>query len=130
MSMPKFISLSEFDCPIAVIKVNRLYRPNITDEELSDITRGYWRTSRIKAQKCDIVLSVYRGKVIEVYSVDEWVNGEDLKLSTRINTYRAGSYGFNGHVALKVVRDKFIGRYVNNLYRRGNQNPVMAFNVF
>ena len=129
MNMSKFISLSEFDCPTAVIKVNRLYRKDITDEELSDITRGYWRTSRIKAQKCDVVLSVYRGQVLEVYCVEAWVKGENLKLSTRLNAYRSGSYGFNGHVATKAIRDKFIGRYVNKLYRHGNQNPFMAFNV-
>ena len=129
MSMSKVILTSEFDHPTAVIKVNRLYRHGITADELSDITRGYWRTSRVRAQKCDIVLSVYRGEVMEVYAVDEWVDGADLKLATGINGYRSGSYGFNGHIAPDAVRGKFIGRFVNGLYKHGDQNPVRAFNI-
>lgn len=128
-NMPKSILLEEFDCPTAVIKVNRLYRHGITTDELSDITRGYWRTASKKVRKCDIVLSVFCGEVMEVYAVDEWVDGSKVKMATNINTYRSGSYGFNGHVTPKAMRDKFIGRHVDNLYKRGNQNPVRAFNV-
>ena len=129
MNRSESISLSEFDRPTAVIKVNRLYRPGISADELSDITRGYWKTARRKASLCDIVLSVYQGEVKEVYDVDQWVDGQELKMSTNINGYRPGSFGFNGHVAPKSIRDKFIGRSVRSLYKKGDQNPVRAFNV-
>ena len=128
--MSKYISTSEFDCPTAVIKVNRLYRPGLTAEELSDITRGFWRTAHKKVRKCDIVLYVYQGEVLEVYAVDEWVDGETLRLETNIqNCRRPDSYGFNGHVAPKAVRDRFLGRSVEKLFKHGDQNPVRAFNV-
>lgn len=28
-----------------------------------------------------------------------------------------------------AVREKFIGRFVNKLYKHGDQNPVRAFNI-
>ena len=129
MKDSRFISLSEFDRPTAVIKVNRLYRHGISADELSDITRGYWKTAEHKARQCDIVLSVYQGEVMEVYVVDQWVDGQELKMATNINGYRPNSYGFNGRVASKNMRDKFIGRSVRRLYKKGDRNPVRAFNV-
>lgn len=129
MNTSLYISSSEFDCPTAIIKINRIYKVGCSSEELLDMTRGYWRTSSKKARLCDIVLSVFHGEVVEVYSVDEWVDGDKIKMTTRVNAYRPGSYGFNGHVAPKAIRDKYIGRRVDRLFKRGDRNPVRAFNV-
>ena len=123
------IAMNEFKKPTAVIKINKRYRPGMTQDELYDITRGLWRTAHIKARKCDVVLSVFKGEVLEVYEVDQWVDGANVRWKVLPDKYRAGSYGFNGHVAAPSVRNQFVGRSVRNLFKPGNRHPVSAFNV-
>lgn len=112
--------------PIAVIRINKLYRKSLTPDELYDITRGYWNLNRAKAEACNLVFAVYRGVVKEVYRVDSWVDSLELEMCTTINPYREG-YGFNGHVAEGAVRNRFLGCNIANWFKHGDQCPVRVF---
>ena len=59
---------------ILVIKINKLYRRNMTEDELYDAVRGYWNASlrSIEKRKVEYVFGVYNGLIVAVYKPDEW----------------------------------------------------------
>lgn len=57
---------------LMVVKLNKTYRSNMTDDELYEVTRGNWRVSLEKAKQADYVLAVYKSLVVGVYKPDEW----------------------------------------------------------
>lgn len=59
---------------ILVIKINKLYRRDMSDDELYDAVRGYWKASlnSIKSRKIEYVFGVYNGLIVAVYKPDEW----------------------------------------------------------
>lgn len=68
------------NCPgCLIIKVNKLYRSGMTEEEVYDIVRGVWRID--KKNRCDIkcVIGVYKGIVVGAYIPTEWKIVRDCK---------------------------------------------------
>ena len=59
---------------IMVIKINKLYRRGMTEEELYDTVRGVWRASMntIKNNNIEYVFGVYNKLIVAVYKPDEW----------------------------------------------------------
>ena len=59
---------------ILVIKINKLYRRDMSDDELYDAVRGYWKASlnSIKTRNIEYVFGVYNGLIVAVYKPDEW----------------------------------------------------------
>lgn len=59
---------------ILVIKINKLYRRNMTSKELYDAVRGHWRASlnTIKRKQIEYVFGVYNQMIVAVYKPDEW----------------------------------------------------------
>ena len=59
---------------ILVIKINKLYRKNMSNYEIYDAVRGMWRVSlnSIKSKKIQYVFAVYNGLIVGVYKPDEW----------------------------------------------------------
>lgn len=59
---------------ILVIKINKLYRRDMTDAELYDSVRGYWNASlkSIRNKKVEYVFGVHNGLIVAVYRPDEW----------------------------------------------------------
>lgn len=62
---------------IMVIKVNKLYRRNISDNELYDSVRGLWRASLTRAQSVEYVFGVYNSLVVAVYKPTQWYRCKD-----------------------------------------------------
>ena len=59
---------------ILVIKINKLYRKGMNEEELYDAVRGFWAVSlkSIKERNVQYVFGVYNGLIVAVYKPDEW----------------------------------------------------------
>ena len=59
---------------ILVIKINKLYRRDMSDYEIYDAVRGMWNASMksIKARGVKYVFAVYNGLIVGVYKPDEW----------------------------------------------------------
>ena len=65
---------------ILVIKINKLYRRGMSEEELYDAVRGFWAASlrSIESRKVKYVFGVYNGLVVGVYKPDEWHYGYEM----------------------------------------------------
>lgn len=59
---------------ILVIKINKLYRRDMSKAELYDAVRGFWRVSlkSIEARKVKYVFGVYNELIVAVYKPNEW----------------------------------------------------------
>lgn len=113
---------------IIAIKVNHSYKENMTEDELYDITRGYWKIDIKKAKHADYAISVYEGIIKEVYKIEKWLPAELIRRTTLPDAeVRKGRYGFDGKVAEKEIRDKYIDKSIASLYKRGEANPIKYF---
>lgn len=65
---------------ILVIKINKLYRRGMSEEELYDAVRGFWAASlkSIESRKVKYVFGVYNGLIVGVYKPDVWHYGYEM----------------------------------------------------
>lgn len=57
---------------VLVIKINKLYRRNMSKEELYDVVRGVWRASLRRVNDVDYVFGVYNSLIVAVYKPTKW----------------------------------------------------------
>lgn len=113
---------------IIAIKINRSYSEDITEAGLYDITRGYWKISVKKAAYIEYAFSVYKGTVKEVYKIEKWLPAGSVPRPTLPNAeVPEGRYEFIGNIAEDNIRNKYIGKSMANLYRKGEANPIKYF---
>jgi hypothetical protein len=60
--------------PSILIRINELYRPDMTPSELYDATRGVWKVAEVRRnpKKYGYAFAVFEGIVREVYRIIEW----------------------------------------------------------
>ena len=115
---------------VLLIKINKLYRNDMTDFEVYEATRGAWKMSIENARQVEYVFAVYSGVILEIYKVAEWfpagttqyVSREDLIGEPKRNL--AGRYEFVGKIAAEDIRKKYVHKSVSNFSRHGAQNPI------
>ena len=116
---------------VMIIRINRLYRHDLTKKELYNATRGYWKVSLTKAKGIDYVFSVYKGRVLEVYKVKDWHEananvmplrrGEDVEPDEKFLSERRI---FTGMVAEEKIRRKYVDKSVEDIFPNGASNPI------
>lgn len=108
-----------------LITVNRIYRSNMSNEELYEATRGIWKLGS-RRDHAEYVMAVYQGIVREVYRIEKWHPAGTLPYKTRDaeGFKKSGRWEFEGVTATEV-RDEYIGNSVG----LGGQNPVRYKNI-
>jgi len=105
--------------PVVLITVNRLYRRNMNDDELYEITRGNWVTGT-RRNKAMYAFCVYNGTVRQVYEIQRWfpikARSQDTKTQNR--------WRFDGIVAQELRH--YVGGNVEKYI--GAQNPIRYVN--
>ncbi len=105
---------------IIAFNLRQSYRANMTEPELYDCTRGCWRISLENAQQCAYAFSVYENTVKEVYKIEKWLSAEELQRETVPSEQdESGRYGFEGEIAEKEIRDKYLGKSLENICKKG-----------
>jgi len=97
------------------IKINKLYRPDMSSEELYEATRKSW--VRAEWRKADLALAVYHGVVRAVYRIDKWERCPEP------DTKR---WAFTGEVASDRI-DDYVWRDVRHIVDKV-QNPIYYYN--
>lgn len=98
----------------ALITVNRFYHQGISAEELYERTRSAWKMSMEQAKRVDIVCSVYRGIIREVFTPESWHFHEE----------RSGRILFVGRIAEEPIRKFYLDKSVKHLIKVGSANPI------
>jgi hypothetical protein len=119
----------EVEVPALLIRINQLYRHNMTAQELYEATRGVWKLGSRRA-KARYAFAVFEGVVREVYAIESWHDAGSTPYATRDGSRLriAGRHEFIGEVAKAAVRDSYFGRSVASEFRKGLQSPVVYAN--
>ena len=72
----------EITDPAILIRVNRLYRHAMSEEELYDVTRSIWKVGDRKS-RAKYALAVFEGVVREVYEIEKWHPAGTTEYKTR-----------------------------------------------
>jgi hypothetical protein len=105
--------------PVVLITVNRLYRRNMNEDELYEITRGNWVTGE-RRSKAKYAFCVYNGTVRQVYEIQRWFPIKARSKSARTqNRWR-----FDGVIAQGLQH--YVGGNVEKYV--GGQNPIRYVN--
>ncbi|MEA2463630.1 MAG: uncharacterized protein QOJ98_1377 [Acidobacteriota bacterium] len=117
------------DVPALLIRINRLYRHNMTPQELYEATRGVWRLGA-RCTKARYAFAVFEGLVREVYEIESWHPAATTPYTTRDASQlrTAGRREFLGRVADAEIRDAYVGRSVAEYFVQGLQSPVVYVN--
>ena len=105
--------------PVVLITVNRLYKRNMNEDELYEITRGNWVTGT-RRSKARYAFCVYNGTVRQIYEIKSWypVKARSLDAKSQ-NRWR-----FDGNVASELQH--YVGGNVEKYI--GAQNPIRYVN--
>jgi uncharacterized protein len=116
--------------PTLLIRINRLYRSEMSAEELYDATRGVWRIGE-KRKGAVIALALFRGIVHEAYEIHSWHPAGSTVYKTRPPKDVAipGRWEFLGSVASEAIRGKYVGHSVKEYLPPHSQAPVIYVNV-
>lgn len=127
----KSLSAKDISENIILIRINKLYKYGMTNQELYDATRGLWRLNPEQASKAEYAFAVYDGMILEVYKIATWLNAYSTYSSRQENVDmseiaedRKTRYEFVGNIANEEIRKKYVGCMVNELFPKGNQNPI------
>ena len=115
--------------PSILIRINKAYRYDMTDDELYEATRGIWKAG-VRREKAKYAFAVFRGSVRGVYAIGRWVPAGSTLYRTRMqnNVKFPGSWEFVGRKAGEAIRAKYLDRSVNQYFAQGAQNPITYVN--
>jgi len=95
---------------IVLIRINKEFRPGLSDEQLYEATRNWWVVNPKRGPTH--ALAIYNGVVRAAYSIDTWQRAPDGR-----------RWGFIGERDPEAER-RFLWHHVNDRLRKGDQNPI------
>lgn len=115
---------AEVEVPAILIRVNKLYRYDMTVTELYEATRGIWKIGQ-RRYKVQYAFAIYRGIVREVYRIKSWHKAGTTKYKTRPrnDTNTSGRWEFKGEIA-NDIRKQYVDKSVAKYFPNNSQNPI------
>jgi hypothetical protein len=110
---------------LVLIRVSRAYERGISDRQLYEITRGWWKISPKRARRAGLVLSVVGGVVRAVYRPTEWLEPTCDLIAE--DPSRDGRWGFIA-APDPAGEDRYLHRDVTAHLPLGAQNPIRYIN--
>lgn len=120
------------DDPVLIIKINRRYEKDISEEKLYDATRYAWNIADWRIQKIKYVFSVYRGLVRAVYVPEQWykTNSDTIDPITKNPAGKdLNRKYFTGKKAPDDIQQKYLHKDVSDYFSRGEQTAIRYINV-
>ena len=127
--MSEELTFESIDENVIIFRIAK-YQHGMSAREIYDLTRRCWKVNVEKARKADLAFAVYKGIVLEVYRIDEWVPGHSTYNSIPVSDEikrrdkQQGRWEFEGRVA-DNLREKYVGKNVSGFFKRGNQHPFI-----
>lgn len=110
--------------PSILIRINQRYRPDMSDLELYESTRGVWKTSGPRRDGAHLAFAVFQGVVREVYEIASWHPAGSTRYTTRDGVDAPGRFEFKGRVAGEEIRRRYKWRLVRSYLAEKSQNPI------
>ncbi|MEL6439812.1 MAG: hypothetical protein AAFQ80_11230 [Cyanobacteria bacterium J06621_8] len=115
---------------VILIRINQGYYDNISKEKLYEVTRGIWKINPQRASDVKYAFALFKGIIKEVYQVNQWHKAGTLKYLHRDSSSFADSnrWEFEGRIANREIRSKYIGESLKDYFSKGSQNPIKYVN--
>jgi hypothetical protein len=105
------------------ININR----SIDEMNNYDATRIAWKVDPKRASKCDYVIAVEKGIIVDVFIAEKWLAATPQNFPIQITIEKR--WGFVGKEAPPKIRDQYIGKSIPAKYRKqGAANPIKYIN--
>ena len=116
--------------PALLIRIAKLYRVDMSPQELYEATRGVWKLGPDR-DSAEYALCVADGIVREVYAIGAWHAAGTTPYATRPLSQVSilGRWEFSGKVAPQAVRGKYVGKSLAHYFEKGNASPVNYVNI-
>lgn len=112
-----------------IININGSYKKASGDDRIYKATKQIWRMANPLNGKLKVVLSEYKGLIVEVFEVERWYG---IKRKYNSGSNKAGKsytgYGFDGAVAKDSLRNLYINKSIAHKKKRGASNPI-TYNI-
>lgn len=116
--------------PTLLIRIPKLFRADISPDELYEATRGVWRIGE-RRNDIRLALAVADGVVQEAFSIDQWHPAGTTPYKTRHlkDVAILGRWEFTGTIAPEGLRAKYVAKSVAHYFQRGDSNPIRYLNA-
>jgi len=119
--------------PSLLIRINRLYRYGMAQDELYEATRGIWKLGAKSARRARAryAFSVFHGVVRAVFEIQSWHSARTTPYHVRVFGDPAplpGRCEFIGAPAEARIRKQYVGRSVQHYFKQGLRSPVVYVN--
>jgi len=104
----------EPDAPVILININKLYRRDMTSEQLYEATRKSWVIGE-RRNSATYAIPTYKGLTREVFRIHEWF---------QVPEHGKNRWGFNGSLADEDIRKNYMYKSIKNHFKKGAANPI------
>lgn len=115
--------MTEITLPCVVFRVSQLWSEGMDEDDLYDITCGWWVTGP-KREQAQYALAVAKGVVRGVYLMHDW---RPRQYDNDGNPETKTRWGFDGEPASDQAH--LVGLDVRDLFPQGAANPVRYLNL-
>lgn len=112
------------DEPVLLIRVSRAFQRGMTDADLYEITRSWWRLGN-KRLRAKWAFAVFGGVVRAVYRIEGWETPSQDMIDE--DPRRLGRWGFTG-TRDPAMEDKYLFGNVTAYLPMAAQNPIRYIN--
>lgn len=105
---------------VMIIKIDQLYRADMSQEEIYEVTRKYWKASKRTAEKAEYIFAVVNTVIRGVFEATKWY--DDVRQETSHESPRR--IAFEGHIAKEEIYKKYIYKTLSGYEKIKSQNPV------
>ena len=112
-----------------LIRINKLYKPGMSDDDIYEATRGIWKVGRRRLE-ASFAMAVFGAVVRGVYEVDGWHPAGTTAYKARTFTPQQclNRWEFVGRPAASAIKERYLYGNVSQYLSEQAQNPVTYVN--
>lgn len=117
--------LEKLDSNAMIININKTYKRGLGENAIYKATKETWSIGKKRTEQIKFVLSEYKGLIVEVFEIIEWYQKErGYNKNTKNYGKTKIGFGFNGKVAEKKIREKYINKSIAHIKKRGAAQTI------
>ena len=114
--------------PSIIFRINKLYRMNMSDVELYDVTRCCWDVDINRAKTCKYAMAAYQGRILAIYEIEAWFPAGSTFMLRELVPNDNGRFEFVGRLCKnKKIIKRFLGHSISQLRGYNSQSNFLYF---
>lgn len=113
--------------PSILFRIPTLWTPQMSSEELYEVTRGWWVIGPNPRAKAEYAFAVSKGVVRGIYRITSWRERQEGDRDWEQDLGKKPRWGFEGEPASEM--SGWLNTSVAHLFKKGEANPVKVVNL-